>query len=887
MNYPIWELTNIGGGTMIALISIIHAYVAHLAVGGGIFIWLTDLKGYRENSKDVHNYVYKHTNFFLLLTMVFGGITGVGIWFIIALVHPAGTSSLIHNFVFGWAIEWVFFLGEITALLIYYYQFHKLERKPRLILAFFYALFAWLSLFIINGILSFMLTPGKWIDTMSFWHGFLNPTFLPSLFFRSFYAAMIAGLFGYVTAVFIKDTSFRNKMIDYCSKWLWIPLPGLGLSGLWYYFAVPESIRQVSFGLNPQSGPFIIVFALSTILIYVLAQIYSFKSYNWVQKTLAFVLVIIGLTWYGGFEYLREISRKPWVIGNYMYSTSIKASDTDKLNKEGLLTHAKWTTVKEINDSNRMQAGKELFNIQCLPCHTVDGIRNPLSPKTESFSRLGIMSALTGQGKIQTYMPQFVGTKQEMAALSDYIYSGINGNPLQDTSKPMNINKTSTDVPSFDRQKDEYMLLVWNDLGMHCISDNDPWFVILPPANTLEAQLIKRGELPQLVTEGVELRYKVEPGFKDPASQVKFWDYAEKNFGVTPERNIGLHGNGLAGVFKYNEERSGYIVETIPVVPYKADGSFNPYPTFTVQAVDIETDKVLIETKVVAPTSTEMGCRNCHGGDWRTENGAGIADETSINILKAHDRLNGTTLFKDAENGNPKLCQSCHADPALGAKGKPEHMNLSAAMHGWHANYMPAEGAEACALCHPAAPNGFTRCSRGFHAEFGLDCVNCHGTLSDHAAGLLQAQADKPSQKRVIASIVPNQVKSVADVNPRMPWLQEPDCLTCHIDFEQPDMDALAFNHWNDDFSELYRIRTDNAGVRCEACHGSTHAVYPAVNPYQPERDVLQPMQYSGNPYPIGSNMDCAVCHTSQMQDPLHHENMLRMFRNSDLVSIK
>ena len=136
MNYPIWEIPYIGGATLIAVISVVHVYIAHLAVGGGLFLWLTDLKGYRENNPEIHNYVRKHTKFFLLLTMVFGGLTGVGIWFIIALVHPSGTSTLIHHFVFGWAIEWVFFVGEITALLIYYYYFDRMEKSKRLIIAF-------------------------------------------------------------------------------------------------------------------------------------------------------------------------------------------------------------------------------------------------------------------------------------------------------------------------------------------------------------------------------------------------------------------------------------------------------------------------------------------------------------------------------------------------------------------------------------------------------------------------------------------------------------------------------------------------------------------------------------------------------------------------------
>ncbi|MCF8045850.1 MAG: hypothetical protein K9J83_08305, partial [Desulfarculaceae bacterium] len=85
MNYPVWEVFSAGGGFLIALISIVHVYVAHFAVGGGLFLALTEKKAYRENAMDILDYVKSHTAFFLLLTLVFGGLTGVGIWFVIAL----------------------------------------------------------------------------------------------------------------------------------------------------------------------------------------------------------------------------------------------------------------------------------------------------------------------------------------------------------------------------------------------------------------------------------------------------------------------------------------------------------------------------------------------------------------------------------------------------------------------------------------------------------------------------------------------------------------------------------------------------------------------------------------------------------------------------------
>lgn len=41
-----------------------------------------------------------------------------------------------------------------------------------------YAIAAWMSLFWINGILSWQLTPGAWLESRSLLDGFLNPGFL-------------------------------------------------------------------------------------------------------------------------------------------------------------------------------------------------------------------------------------------------------------------------------------------------------------------------------------------------------------------------------------------------------------------------------------------------------------------------------------------------------------------------------------------------------------------------------------------------------------------------------------------------------------------------------------------------------------------------------------
>ena len=67
MNYPVWELYFSGGGFLMVLIAVVHVYVAHFAVGGGLFLVLTEMKAYRENNGDVLAYVKSHTRFLSLI----------------------------------------------------------------------------------------------------------------------------------------------------------------------------------------------------------------------------------------------------------------------------------------------------------------------------------------------------------------------------------------------------------------------------------------------------------------------------------------------------------------------------------------------------------------------------------------------------------------------------------------------------------------------------------------------------------------------------------------------------------------------------------------------------------------------------------------------------
>ena len=114
MELPVWHFVGIGSGLIIGIVSVLHVFVAQFAVGGGIYLVWMERRAYRDGAPEILQWLERHTHFFLLLTMVFGGLSGVGIWFTMSVVNPGATSMLIHNFVFFWAAEWGLFLLEAS-----------------------------------------------------------------------------------------------------------------------------------------------------------------------------------------------------------------------------------------------------------------------------------------------------------------------------------------------------------------------------------------------------------------------------------------------------------------------------------------------------------------------------------------------------------------------------------------------------------------------------------------------------------------------------------------------------------------------------------------------------------------------------------------------------
>lgn len=362
-----------------------------------------------------------------------------------------------------------------------------------------------------------------------------------------------------------------------------------------------------------------------------------------------------------------------------------------------------------------------------------------------------------------------------------------------------------------------YVVLGYNELGMHCMNQDFSEMCILPPFNTLRAQVIQRDrDEPRIVTSNVTVEFSI-PGNTNSTTKTNFWTHSQSLFGVNLAPNIGLTGNGLDGHLTATPNQD-WIVTGIPLTPLTDKSTEDPFQLSQILVKD-NRGKLLAHTEAVVPVSWEIHCNLCHGG---TQEGSGQVISVATDILRKHDEEHGTNL----ENSKPVLCARCHADPALGAPGDPEISTFSHAMHASHADRMselPPTVQNACYACHPGIN---TECLRDVHVSKGMTCIDCHGDMV-----------------------------AVGNEN-RTPWVDLPTCAECHqqrkpnFDFEEP--------------GKLFKESRGHGGVHCAACHGPQHAVGPAVT----DPDNVQAILYQGH---AGVIDKCVVCHKKKPREAFFH----------------
>jgi cytochrome bd-type quinol oxidase subunit 1 len=425
--------------------------ISQFAVGGGLYLPMAERKALKMPEGPLRtawlNQLARYSKFFLVLTAVFGTVSGVGIWFAIGLTHPEGTSTLIHNFVFGWAMEWVFFMVEVTTIAVYYSTWSRISEKLHLTVGWVYAWSSVFTLIIINGILTFMLTPGDaWLavagtgqEASKFWYAFFNPTYWPSLLLRSCVCCALAGVWALITSSLIdgdKQPELKTSLVKWSAKWLIPSFVATPFLLLWYLWMVPESQRALlTLGIDTiGSGTFSIITRMALLIIVTSATIVgvtyflAYRNPRQFNLAHAIAILLLALMATGAGEYSREMLRKPYVIGRWMYSNGVRVPYVNRINQEGYLAHSKWVW----NDSpSSYSRGEAIFRGECGSCHTLDGYR-PLKTLLAGRDRanIGNFVQMLHEYKVDSpyhrFMPPMVGSKQDVDDLTDYLNFQVN-----------------------------------------------------------------------------------------------------------------------------------------------------------------------------------------------------------------------------------------------------------------------------------------------------------------------------------------------------------------------------------------------------------------------------------------------------------------------------
>ena len=375
MGYPIWDLA-IGGSLLMALVAIPHVIVSHFAIGGGLLIAVTETLAVKRGDPELRGLAKRSSLVLILVSTVFGAISGVGIWVVAGLVSPAAISTLIHTYVWGWAIEWVFFVLEIVASLVYYATWDKISKGAHLLVGWLYFLGAYLSLVVINGIITFMLTPGRWLETGAFWDGFFNPTYWPSLVLRTGICLMMATAFMVFPAMRAAAVH-RDRLVRYLG-W-WFAAGGLvSYAGYrWWEAVLPDSVHALFQGATPALATLAVtrhlaLWSLTAAL--VVAVVILLARPRLARPATAAVLALAAFAFFGGYERLREGVRKPFLIHSHTFSNGLRVAEIAAVNQQGVLATAGWAARAAATDPAGI--GRQVFRVQCASCHTLDGYQS-------------------------------------------------------------------------------------------------------------------------------------------------------------------------------------------------------------------------------------------------------------------------------------------------------------------------------------------------------------------------------------------------------------------------------------------------------------------------------------------------------------------------------
>jgi cytochrome d ubiquinol oxidase subunit I len=419
--YPVNDFGPAMKGMIIGGLGIFHVFLAQFAIGGGMLMTYFQWLGMRGDT-GARRLLDSYFKYLVLVSFVTGAVTGVAMWLTSIQVSPGTIGRMVDVFHWVWATEWIFFWVEVIAGYAFYRYAARLDDRARLALLCVYSVAGWGSLFWINGILSWQLTPGEWVATGDIWAGFFNATFWPSLLYRTIACTVIAGLVAAVIVNTMPELSReeRTRLINRSARFM-LPMLAMPVLGLWFLAAMPADSREWVLGGSVAMMMFMQIAVGASVLIGGYAIVGLWRQKLYINGATATLLLALAFGATAGGEFVREGVRKPFSIREVLYSNSITPAQVARLREVGCTTGDPFP-LRDADElpNGQLVLGALTYRAQCAVCHTVRGA-NGLTHLMRAWSPEQQRMMVAQLQWTKGFMPPFAGTPEELEALIQYV----------------------------------------------------------------------------------------------------------------------------------------------------------------------------------------------------------------------------------------------------------------------------------------------------------------------------------------------------------------------------------------------------------------------------------------------------------------------------------
>ena len=209
---------------------------------------------------------------------------------------------------------------------------------------------------------------------------------------------------------------------------------------------MPQTQRALlTLGIDTMgTGTFSIVTRMALVIVMTSATIIGVAYYLAYRNPADFnpshavAILLLALVATGAGEYSREMLRKPYVIGRWMYSNGVRVPYAIQIDQNGYLAHSNWVWNGADTSYSR---GEAIFRGECGACHTLNGYR-PLAKLLAGRDRANIESFITmlheykPDSPYHHFMPPMVGTEQDVDDLANFLNAQVNP-PAANSQKPL------------------------------------------------------------------------------------------------------------------------------------------------------------------------------------------------------------------------------------------------------------------------------------------------------------------------------------------------------------------------------------------------------------------------------------------------------------------